>query len=237
MFNGVNNNSNSVGTRTTTRLTINPSGKITKIKTSSGGIKKGKNAKKQQPAAQSLLLRSGGSIVNHTNSAKSAAKQTIIVASDLNEAARKLNMEIRNKKKAMAVDVNASVAEVVAADNTQNMELSGMSPMISPSSSDSEESLNSSGNKAGPFRRREHNDSERKRRDHLRNSFNILKEQVPKLKTLEKKAPRIMILAEATAHVKELTQVNEKLEKEYNEQLRKKAKLEAILRKYQSMAA
>lgn len=231
MFSGVDNSS--VAPQTT-RITIKPSFKITKIKASNGIIKKGKLVKKQQPTAQSLLLRSGGSLLNN-NASKTVVKPTIIVASDLNlnEAARKLNMEIRNKKKVVVTEIDAKPVSDV-----KKMELSGMSPMISPSSSDSEESLNSSGMKtAGPFRRREHNDSERKRRDHLRNSFNVLKEQVPKLKTLEKKAPRIMILAEATAHVKELTRINEKLENEYNEKLRKKAKLEAILKKYQSMMA
>ncbi len=36
-----------------------------------------------------------------------------------------------------------------------------------------------------PMRRREHNDSERKRRDHLRNAFINLKDQIPKLKSAD----------------------------------------------------
>lgn len=108
--------------------------------------------------------------------------------------------------------------------------------MISPSSSDSEESSVSfsSGDDnrktSPPFRRREHNDSERKRRDHLRNSFNNLKDQIPKLKSSEKRPPRIMILHEATEYVTNLIHINTDLEDTLRAEQEKKKRLLSILK-------
>jgi len=113
-------------------------------------------------------------------------------------------------------------------------------PLISPSSSDSEESSVSFGSSgednrktSPPFRRREHNDSERKRRDHLRNSFNNLKDQIPKLKAAEKRPPRIMILHEATTYVTQLIDNNYNLEKTLDAELEKKKRLMQILKNLQ----
>ncbi|KAJ6218305.1 hypothetical protein RDWZM_009462 [Blomia tropicalis] len=111
-------------------------------------------------------------------------------------------------------------------------------PLISPACSDSEESsvsFASSGDdsrkNSPPFRRREHNDSERKRRDHLRNSFNNLKDQIPKLKSAEKRPPRIMILHEATTYVNQLIETNYSLEKIQKAEKEKQNRLLAILKK------
>lgn len=107
-------------------------------------------------------------------------------------------------------------------------------PLISPSSSDSEESSFSSSfsddrKREPPFRRREHNDSERKRRDHLRNSFNNLRDQIPKLKTSQKRPPRIMILHEAAGYVKQLIKKNHELEAIQNAEKAKRERLQKIL--------
>jgi len=80
-----------------------------------------------------------------------------------------------------------------------------------------------------PEKRREHNDSEKKRRDHLRNAFHTLRDQIPKLReNNNKKPPRIIILYEAVNFVNQLTEKSQYLEKvkrqelEKNERLRKK---------------
>lgn len=52
-----------------------------------------------------------------------------------------------------------------------------------------------------PVRRREHNDSERRRRDHLRDAFNFLRDQIPKFNLSGKKPPRIQILHEARQYI------------------------------------
>lgn len=115
-----------------------------------------------------------------------------------------------------------------------------ISSLISPSTSDSEESsvsgssMGDDGRKSSPpFRRREHNDSERKRRDHLRNSFNNLKDQIPKLKSAEKRPPRIMILHEATNYVTSLINTNYNLEKTLEAELEKKKRLMSMLKSMQ----
>ncbi|XP_017492105.1 PREDICTED: transcriptional regulator Myc-B-like, partial [Rhagoletis zephyria] len=119
---------------------------------------------------------------------------------------------------------------------------SNISTLISPNTSDSEESsISGSGSSSGddnrknspPFRRREHNDSERKRRDHLRNSFNNLKDQIPKLKSAEKRPPRIMILHEATNYVTSLINTNYNLEKTLEAEKEKKKRLMNLLKSMQ----
>lgn len=80
-----------------------------------------------------------------------------------------------------------------------------------------------------PLRRREHNDSERKRRDHLRNAFINLKDQIPKLKSAEKRPPRIMILHEATSYVCHLNDKQKYLERTLNAEVEKRERLLKIL--------
>lgn len=81
-----------------------------------------------------------------------------------------------------------------------------------------------------PIKRREHNDSERKRRDHLRNSFNNLRDQIPKLKTSQKRPPRIMILHEATSYVRNLIEKNDELNEIYQKETEKRNQLMEILK-------
>lgn len=83
--------------------------------------------------------------------------------------------------------------------------------------------------KVPPMRRREHNDSERKRRDHLRNAFINLKDQIPKLKSADKRPPRIMILHEATSYVCHLNDKQRYLERTLNSEVEKREKLLKIL--------
>jgi len=56
-------------------------------------------------------------------------------------------------------------------------------------------------------RRKEHNESERMRRDVLKNAFSQLRSRCPKLSSATKKSSRIQILNEATIYIK---QINEK---------------------------
>lgn len=79
--------------------------------------------------------------------------------------------------------------------------------------------------KVPPTRRREHNDSERKRRDHLRNAFLGLKDQIPKLKNADKRPPRITILHEATAYVGQLIDKQRYLNKTLEAEKVKREKL------------
>ena len=76
-----------------------------------------------------------------------------------------------------------------------------------------------------PERRREHNDSERKRRDHLRDAFHALRDQVPSLKDSSKKPARITILHEASSYVYELIDQSRSLEKTRDTELQKREKL------------
>lgn len=64
-----------------------------------------------------------------------------------------------------------------------------------------------------PERRREHNDSEKKRRDQLRNAFLSLRDQIPKFRDQGRRPPRIHILFEASCYVKQLREKSEYLEK------------------------
>jgi hypothetical protein len=99
--------------------------------------------------------------------------------------------------------------------------------------SDNEEDIEESPDKSTktipPMRRREHNDSERKRRDHLRNAFINLKDQIPKLKSADKRPPRIMILHEATAYVCHLNDKQRYLERTLNAEVEKRERLLKIL--------
>lgn len=98
----------------------------------------------------------------------------------------------------------------------------------SSSSSSSTSSLSPSGNSPKPIRRREHNDSERKRRDHLRNAFNFLRDQVPRFKSNNKKPPRIQILHEATNYIQAIIKESDELERRMNEERAKHERLKSI---------
>lgn len=74
-------------------------------------------------------------------------------------------------------------------------------------------------------KRREHNDSEKKRRDHLRNAFHSLRDQIPKLMDSSKKPARIVILYEAASYVNELAAQSAILEKQEEVELARKATL------------
>lgn len=150
------------------------------------------------------------------------------------------------KKKINIIDAkNVSTRPMIQIKKVPTFASNISMPLISPSSSDSEESSVSFGSSGDdsrsktspPFRRREHNDSERKRRDHLRNSFNNLKDQIPKLKSAEKRPPRIMILHEATTYVTQLIDTNYSLEKTLDAELEKKKRLMNILKSMQQEAS
>ncbi|XP_015782005.1 transcriptional regulator Myc-A [Tetranychus urticae] len=85
-----------------------------------------------------------------------------------------------------------------------------------------------------PERRKEHNNSEKKRRDHLRNAFNHLRDQIPKLKDGEKKAARVTILKEASSYVTLLKEKHRYLERTKTAETIKKENLLKRLKLLQS---
>lgn len=106
---------------------------------------------------------------------------------------------------------------------------SASSSSHSSASSPSSSSPNCNSNSASPkpIRRREHNDSERKRRDHLRNAFNNLRDQVPRFKAISKKPPRIQILHEATKYVQAVMRESEEIERRLMEERSKHERLKS----------
>ena len=75
-------------------------------------------------------------------------------------------------------------------------------------------------------KRREHNDSEKKRRDHLRNAFHSLRDQIPNLSEPGNRKPaRIVILYEAASYVNQLEEESAELEKQKKKEMAKKTKL------------
>lgn len=161
-------------------------------------------------------------------------KPTIISVSNLRSSDSN-TLEVK-RKKINIVEVKSSIQSVTYSPRKMSMP----SALISPITSDSEESTfssNDSDGRKGPYRRREHNDSERKRRDHLRNSFHNLKEVIPKLKSSEKRPPRIMILHEAASYVSSLIDDQYDLDRTYQKELKKRNALLALLKKAKKAAA
>lgn len=98
----------------------------------------------------------------------------------------------------------------------------GLIPSPSPSTS----SCGSRSSKViGPEKRKDHNVSERKRRDLLRGAFHCLRDQVPKLREGDKKPARIVILHEATSYVQTLVDKQRYLEKAKEGEMKKREKL------------
>ena len=80
-----------------------------------------------------------------------------------------------------------------------------------------------------PLTRREHNNSERKRREHLRNTFINLKDEIPKFKSAEKRPSRVVVLHEATKYVCHLKDKQRCLETTLNAEVKKREKWLKIL--------
>ncbi|CAG2100220.1 unnamed protein product [Medioppia subpectinata] len=164
-------------------------------------------------------------------SAKSCLQTTSSCAKDTKESQQK-SCKFSTRRKASNV---SSERKVMFAQNNLFLK-SKANERLSQSDEEEEEEeeeVDSNGDtlspKVPPMRRREHNDSERKRRDHLRNSFVNLKDQIPKLKMADKRPPRIMILHEATAYVHQLNDKQRYLERTLNAEIEKRDKLLKIL--------
>lgn len=127
--------------------------------------------------------------------------------------------------------VKGSTSTSVSPDHT-NSSPNSTSPDYTNSSSNStspdtgHSSSLSNSTSPKPVRRREHNDSERKRRDHLRNAFNFLRDQVPRFKAISKKPPRIQILHEATSYVRNIMKESQELERRLAEERTKHERLQ-----------
>ena len=122
-----------------------------------------------------------------------------------------------------ASDLNTVVVRSASSSNRNSPDNSNSSSSLSSSTTSSASSSTSTSPK--PLRRREHNDSERKRRDHLRNAFNFLRDQVPRFKAMNKKPPRIQILHEATKYVQCIMRESIELERRLDEERAKHARL------------
>lgn len=85
-------------------------------------------------------------------------------------------------------------------------------------------------------RRKEHNESERMRRDVLKNAFLTLRSRCPKLQSSSKKSSRIQILNEATLHIKEINkhfkQKDVEMQKEAEINRRLRARYHALKKAY-----
>lgn len=77
-------------------------------------------------------------------------------------------------------------------------------------------------------KRREHNDLERKRRNDLKSSFQVLRKNVPEIKSNER-APKVLILSKATEYVHQLNSKSSHLEQELQALTRHNAELERRL--------
>ncbi|XP_054152958.1 transcriptional regulator Myc-A-like [Oppia nitens] len=150
------------------------------------------------------------------------------------DSSEQKNCKFSTRRKASTV---SSERKVMFAQNSQFLKSKVNDRLKESHSDDEEEEDNDNDNdsnsektpKVGPLRRREHNDSERKRRDHLRNAFVNLKDQIPKLKSAEKRPPRIMILHEATTYVNHLNDKQRYLERTLNAEIEKRERLLKIL--------
>lgn len=73
-------------------------------------------------------------------------------------------------------------------------------------------------------RRASHNILERKRRNDLKYSFQLLREQVPELEE-NQRAPKVVILRKAAEFIRHIRDREEKLDKEYEREKKREAKL------------
>lgn len=73
-------------------------------------------------------------------------------------------------------------------------------------------------------RRASHNILERKRRNDLKYSFQLLREQVPELED-NQRAPKVIILRKAAEFIRYIREREERLEKEYAREKKREAKL------------
>jgi len=83
-------------------------------------------------------------------------------------------------------------------------------------------------------RRASHNILERKRRNDLKYSFQLLREQVPELEE-NQRAPKVIILRKAAEFIKQIREHEEKLEQEYEREKKREAKLLQRLAHLKSM--
>lgn len=153
---------------------------------------------------------------HHTTSSSGSLKYDIITSRHQN-----LNNLTSNPNSASNCDLNTVVVKSASSSSSSTTTRNN-----SPDNSNSSTTTSSSaGSSPKPLRRREHNDSERKRRDHLRNAFNFLRDQVPRFKQVNKKPPRIQILHEATRYVQCIMKESQDLERRLEEERAKYSRL------------
>lgn len=83
-------------------------------------------------------------------------------------------------------------------------------------------------------RRASHNILERKRRNDLKYSFQLLREQVPELED-NQRAPKVIILRKAAEFIKQIQEREDRLEQEYEKEKKREAKLRQRLAYLKSM--
>eukprot|EP00123_Amoebidium_parasiticum_P009859 comp19751_c0_seq1/m.23592 comp19751_c0_seq1/g.23592 ORF comp19751_c0_seq1/g.23592 comp19751_c0_seq1/m.23592 type:complete len:140 (-) comp19751_c0_seq1:547-966(-) len=85
-------------------------------------------------------------------------------------------------------------------------------------------------------KRAHHTALERKRRDHIKDKFAILHQEIPGISSQDK-ASRSLILSKATEYIQEMTQANEQVLAEVEELKRQNAMLHEQIRKLEAQQA
>lgn len=120
----------------------------------------------------------------------------------------------RQKRELSAAELKSVVQKLKAVGHNYSK------PASRPSS-DSEDGF-------GPEKRAQHNVLERKRRDDLKNSFHVLRDEVPELKCQER-AAKVQILKKATEYINGLNHLESSLEKELTAERTKQQNLKKQL--------
>lgn len=222
-----------VGVSRATRKIISDNGNTTNITTSGltpSGVKRKHQQQLQQQSVKQCKSAQAGKKSNSMTTMSSSLTPTTTSTSSIKGAVALVPSSTSSSTPA------SSQTSTLTVSLTPSSTLSTSILKVNADSFTHSSHKKSKGSHCYPEKRREHNDSEKKRRDHLRNAFHTLRDQIPKLReNNNKKPPRIIILYEAVNFVNQLTEKSQYLEKvkkqelEKNERLRKKlAALESL---------
>lgn len=207
-------------------------------------VKQCRSARNKKAAAAASVINSCISTIIPSSTGMIRVSQTISTAcstlTSASTAPRVLHITTASSSPAAKVASSSQQSSSSSCCVPSQASLSSSS-IIGSSSSSSDSSVSSSPVKNSPVRsrknskkqqqpvfpekRKEHNVSERKRRDLLRGAFLGLKDQVPSLQNSEKRPARIVILHEAVSFVKHLVEKQQQLEKAKEAQVNRKETL------------
>ena len=205
-----------------------------------------KALKRKQPAKQCMSAKKK-TVSSPLTSSSSATCFTVTLSSAWkNNASSKISLSSPVTVSSVAAsivkndnsfDSSSSCSSMTSASASKHASPSKKSKRINSSSSTSSDvSMKTSAVFPEKEKRREHNDSEKKRRDHLRNAFHSLRDEVPKLMNdANRKPARIVILYEANSYLNELEEEAARLAKTMKTELAKKANLQKRLAQLQAL--